>query len=378
MHILQAIEFFTPSMGGSVQVAYQISRHLARLGHKVTVCTSDFQRNAGVFPDQPFQVHYFHSLSTRWNFFVTPSLIPWAWKHVGEFDIIHLHNVRTFQNAVVGAIARRKGIPYVISAHGSLPYLASRSGIKRGFDVLFGKRLVGGARQMLAVSEAEVRQFSQAGVPSEKIRLVSNGLDLEEFSNLPRQGTFRCSYQIPAEAMVIFFLGRIHPIKGLDHLIAAYSGLSSNLDNVWLVIAGPDDGDLERLRGLVYQIPTGERVLFPGPLYGADKLAALVDADVLAFPSSYEIFGLVPFEALLCGTPVVASRESIAGQMIERVGAGYTAPFGAVDAWQANLYQALTQPATSAEMVLRGQAFIRENLDWEEITDRLLHVYEGG
>ena len=309
MRILQVIEFFTPAMGGSAQVAYQISRHLTRAGHQVTVCTSDFGRQEQNFPDQAFQVQYFASLPTRWKFYITPGLIPWAWKHLGEFDIIHMHNVRTFQNAVIGCNRPAQRHP-VCHLGAWLTAVSVRSfTFKRVFDLLFGDRLIAGAAQMLAVSELEAEQFRKAGIPAEKICLVSNGLDLDEFTSLPR-GAFRPRHHIPADARMIFFLGRIHPIKGLDHLIAAFASLSKDLDNVWLVIAGPDDGDLARLQSLARQIPAPERVLFPGPLYGTEKLAALVDADVLAFPSSYEIFGLVPFEALLCGTPVVVSRDT--------------------------------------------------------------------
>ena len=286
MRILQVIEFFTPGMGGSVQVVYQTARHLAYLGHQVTICTSDYGRGQSAFLDQPFQVHYFSSLPTRWNFYVTPGLLPWAWRHVGKYDIIHMHNVRTLQNTIIGAAARRKGVPYVNFCAWLSPLFGKSFGVKRGFDMLFGDRLIAGAEQMIAVSEVEAGQFEQAGIPGRKIALISNGFDLDEFANLPPCSSFRSKHSILDSEKMILFLGRIHPIKGLDHLIAAFSDLSRSLEGVWLVIAGPDDGDLSRLQALARKIPDGQRVLFPGPLYGDGKLAALVDADVLASSSS--------------------------------------------------------------------------------------------
>ncbi len=50
----------------------------------------------------------------------------------------------------------------------------------------------------------------------------------------------------------------------------------------------------------------------------------MVDADVLALPSMHEIFGLVAFEALMCGTPVVLANDCGAGNIIEDAGAGFS------------------------------------------------------
>ena len=114
MRILQVIEFFSPKMGGSAQVAFQISRHLAQRGHDLSVWASDYGSREVRFPEEDFETHLFHTLFARWGFYLTPNLVSWARDHLQEFDIIHMHNVRTFQNIVVSYYARRFGIPYVL------------------------------------------------------------------------------------------------------------------------------------------------------------------------------------------------------------------------------------------------------------------------
>lgn len=375
MRILQVIEFFSPGMGGSAQVAYQTARHLARRGHDVTVWSSDFASDDGAFADTPFEIRLFPCRFSRWGLYLTPALAGWARRHIGEFDVIHLHNVRTFQNLVVASLARQRGIPYVLSAHGSLSLHGGRKATKRAYDVLLGRALLDGARRLIAVSPLEVDQYRQDGIPAERIVLVPNGLDLEEFSPLPPGGTFREGLGISAETQVILFLGRLHQIKGIDTLIEAFAQLRDEERDSMLIIAGPDDGDLARLQTLAGHWRLGDQVRFVGPLYGQDKLAAYVDADVLASPAVYEIFGLVPFEALMCGTPVVVSHDTGASQLIQGAGAGYLVPHDDVEALASTLLAMLGNRAEAQEKVAAGQAFVREELDWYAIAGRVEDLY---
>ncbi|MGA9347871.1 MAG: glycosyltransferase [Anaerolineae bacterium] len=375
MRILQVIEFFTPKMGGSVQVAYQIARHLCRRGHEVTVWSSDFASGDFSFPDMPFRAVLFPSVMSRWGFHVTPTLVGWARRHLKEFDVVHMHNVRTFQNLVVGGFARRYGVPYVLSAHGSLPIIVQRKAAKRAYDLLFGRRLIAGASCLIAVSPVEVEQYAEAGIACERIVLVPNGLDLDEFSRLPPRGTFRRKLGIPDETRVMLFLGRLHWRKGINYLIEAFARLQTRLSHSLLLVAGPDDGELARLQALTERLRLREQVWFIGPLYGEGKLAAYVDADVLASPAVHEIFGLVPFEALMCGTPVVVTDDCGSGQLIGEAQAGYLVSYGDVEALTAALLWALTNREEAMQMVKAGRTFIQQWLDWNVVVIELERLY---
>jgi glycosyltransferase involved in cell wall biosynthesis len=377
LKILQVTEFFIPSTGGSTQVVYQISRHLASFGYQVTVCTSNFGQHEPQFSDINFTVKHFLSLPTKWKFYVTPGLIPWTCKHLAEFDIIHMHNLRTFQNAVIAAKARKIGIPYIVSAHGSLPYLIGHHTVKRITDFLFARRLIKDATRLVAVSGVGAAQYLEAGVPREKIEIIHNGLDLEEFTSLPERGIFRGKYNLSAQLKIILFLGRLHKIKRVDHLIHTVNQLISQGLDVVLLIAGPDDGELSSLKEMVTKLSIESKVIFTGPLFGRDKLSAYVDADALISPGEYEIFGLVPFEALMCGTPVIVSDDSGLGQLIKDATAGYTIPPGDVNLLAAKIRHILQEPEEAKQKVATGQHFIHENLDWNKITNKYIKLYQG-
>ncbi|MFN2117150.1 MAG: glycosyltransferase [Candidatus Promineifilaceae bacterium] len=377
LNILQVTEFFTPRTGGSTQVAFQTARHLACQGHRVTVISSDFGKEDVSFEDDSFGLIQFHSLLTRWKFYVTPGLIPWIRKHIVEYDIIHMHNVRTFQNAVVAEAAIRKQIPYVLSAHGSLPFLIGHHGIKRAFDLLFGRRLLAGASCLIAVSEVEIEQYVNWGIPRGKTAYIPNGLDLNEYSLLPSPRKFRRAYGIPGSEKLILFLGRLHKIKSIDMLLRAFAMLHSSEAAAKLVVAGPDEGELAGLEAIVKQLQLEKYVLFTGPLYGDQKLSAYVDSDIVVMPSKYEIFGLVAFEALMCGTPVLISKSSAAGKKLVDAGAAYAVPHNDPQIMANAILDILKCPAEAAESVARGQSFIRKHLGWESVINDTLALYRS-
>jgi glycosyltransferase involved in cell wall biosynthesis len=364
MRILQVIPFFTPEMGGSAQVAYQISRRLSERGHDVSVVTSDYSTARSRFHPIPFRVVYLPCRFAPWGFYATPGLVSWVRENLARFDVVHLHTVRTFQNAVVHHFARRYKVPYVLSAHGTLPVIAQRKLAKRLYDMLFGRALIAGASRVVAVSPVERAQYQQVGIAIEHVQTIHNGLDLDEFASLPASGRFRRSHGILDDVRIVLFLGRLHKIKGLAYLVEAFAQLVAEDENCILVIAGPDDGELKRLTASVADLGLRERTLFVGPLYGEKKLAAYVDADVLASPGSYEIFGLVPFEALMCGTPVVVTDSNGCGQLLQQAEAGYVVPQGDVAGLACALRQAAVNRRTTTRYIEAGQAFVRERLDW--------------
>jgi glycosyltransferase involved in cell wall biosynthesis len=115
--------------------------------------------------------------------------------------------------------------------------------------------------------------------------------------------------------------------------------------------------------------------IFTGLLRGAQKKAAYVDANVTIYPSEYEIFGLVPFESILCGTPVVVSDDSGCGEIIGGANIGETVPYGQPELLAQSIARVLDHPEESSEKVKRGIVFIKENLGWPKIAADTVAMY---
>jgi glycosyltransferase involved in cell wall biosynthesis len=121
-------------------------------------------------------------------------------------------------------------------------------------------------------------------------------------------------------------------------------------------------------------MPTGPGVVATGTLHGPDRLALLVDADVLVYPSTHEVFGLVPLEGLLCGAPVVVGDDCGCGELIHEAGAGLTVG-SSVGELRGHIRVLLADRARAATMVARGRAWIAEHLDPERVAAAHVALY---
>jgi glycosyltransferase involved in cell wall biosynthesis len=319
LKILQVIPYFPPAyvFGGPVTVAYQICRELSRRGHEVTVYTTDARDlttrlNAeGSKILDGIRIHYFRNISMRpvkWSkLFMTPELFSAAKNEVKSFDIIHLHEYYTFQNVVLHRYAKRYGVPYVLQAHGSLPRIG-KAALKWFYDQVFGHRILRDASKVIALTETEFQQFVDVGISEDKIEVIPNGIDLSEYMDLPSRGGFKAKYGIKEDRRIILYLGRIHKTKRIDLLLKAYANLVNEMkiENVLLVIAGPDDGYLYEAKCLSDSLGISDSVLFTGFISNEEKRMALVDAEVLVIPS-FNGFPMTFLESCLAGTPVITT-----------------------------------------------------------------------
>ena len=235
--------------------------------------------------------------------------------------------------------SREAGVPYVLAPNGTAPNIESRRFAKRVFDATFGDDVTRHASRVLATTEAERRQLQDLGVEDARIRLVPNPIDLEEFETPPRAGGFRA--RLGLAGPVVAFLGKITPRKRVDHLIRAFA--RSAHPGATLVVAGNDMGAASSARAAAREAGVADRTHFVGLLEGAARLELLADADVVVYPSEHEIFGLVPLEALLTGTPVVVSDDSGCGEVVGSVGGGLVVP-GTDDALATAIDTVLGQP----------------------------------
>ncbi len=375
MKILQVTNVLSPVHGGSADVAYRLSKELAKRGHEVTIYTSDHELGQEYISSIPaVRVHAARTWLSSANLFVAPGIMKKAKEETRHFDIIHMHGYRTFQNIVVAHYARQYNIPYVLQAHGSLTTFFHHGWLKRTFDALGGYRILRDASKVIAVAGIEVEHYKSMRIDENKIKIIPNGIDLSEFDNLPRKGIFKRKYGLDDKQRIILYLGRIHQIKGLDLLAKAYADIARSSKDTKLVISGPDTGYLSHLKRLVADLGISDRVLFTGPLYGQEKLQAYVDADVYTLPSSYEIFGITILEALACGTPVVVTDRCGIADIINRQ-AGLVVPYD-TDRLRHALLQMLSDDKMRRQFGQSGKLLVREQFNWEKIAEQFEHVYE--
>ena len=97
----------------------------------------------------------------------------------------------------------------------------------------------------------------------------------------------------------------------------------------------------------------------------------------MVYPAIYEIFGLVPFEAILCSTPVIVTDDCGCGEIIGRENIGYTVKYNDISGLRDKINEVLADTTGAAEKVERGKRFIASNLCWGKIAEQYEGIYES-
>jgi glycosyltransferase involved in cell wall biosynthesis len=228
-----------------------------------------------------------------------------------------------------------------------------------------------GAARFIAVSDAERRQLEALTHAPGAVRVVPNPIDLDEFRRPIERGRFRRRFLL-GDGPIVLFLGKLTPRKRVDVLMRAVRTLPPE---VRLVVAGNDMGAGAALRALARELGIADRTLFTGLLEGTERLESLADADVVAYASEDEIFGLVAIEALLAGTPVVVADDSGCGEVVRHVGGGELVPVGDAAALAGALTSALAKRSHSCRVSTEVAARIRSLYGGDAVCVQLVRVY---
>jgi glycosyltransferase involved in cell wall biosynthesis len=370
---------------GITNVVYNITKELAKRGHEVSVYTSnmlDLNSNNTLRSGHLIVngVNVYHSMSV-WHsktFIVTPGLIPLLSKDLNAYDVIHIHDSRSFQGISAYLFSKIKNVPFVYQPHGS--YLPLFSGslmttVSRvALDKLVSGSILQNASKIIALSQFEANLYKCAGVSACKIAIVPNGIDLSNYSNLPTKGSFKKKFNIPENKKIVLYLGRLHRTKGIELLIKSYVYLTQTLGctDCFLVIAGPDDGYLDEAKSLLASLNACDSALFTGYLDEKDKLGAMVDASLFVTPSFFG-FPMTFLEACITGTPIVTTTL---GDELEWINGnvGYVTAPNPSDMAKA-AYGILFNQIQSMYFSERCRS-ITTTYSIEKVTDELEHVYE--
>lgn len=325
MKILHVAYIYPPTFNvadGITNVVYYVTKELVKKGHKVTVFSSnmlDLHGNAscqnGHYSFDGVDVYYLKSILRAKTIIITPSLLRLLSNEINKFDILHIHDARSFQGISAATFSEIFNVPYIFQPHGS--YLTpmksiidssrSKNILKTSIDTLLSDRIVKNASKIIALTETEAQQYRKMGVPGNKIAVIPNGLTFNTKQAMPLRGNFKIKFGIDPQTKVLLYVGRVHKTKGIELLIKAFHIIKTGLiDNAQLVIAGPDDGFLTEAKILVNSLGISESVLFTGFLDMNDKMAALADADIFVTPS-FSGFPVTFLEACSVGTPIITT-----------------------------------------------------------------------
>ena len=178
---------------------------------------------------------------------------------------------------------------------------------------------------ILAETERERAQLIELyDAPPDKITVIPCGVDFARFRPLDKQ-TAREQLGICSHEVILLYVGRLDPLKGVDRLITALKELQHN-QPLRLLIAGGDGNEAAEFRSLqqlTRDLGLENSVTFLGRIDHHDLPRYYSAADIFVLPSHTESFGLVGLEALACGTPVVSTRVGAMDRIVRSGETGY-------------------------------------------------------
>ncbi len=236
-------------------------------------------------------------------------------------------------------------------------------GLRRSLRNRLLRGLFRRTRAFLTVGRRNAEFYRSLGVPDVKMFPTPLAVDNEFFCAerrrlLPERNSLRGERGIPEDAVVILTLGRLVPLKGVDHLISAFARLRDN--RVHLLIAG--DGPLRKELEALVRTRNTTGVHFAGFQNYSQIPACYAVSDVFVLPSYRESWGVVINEAMNFALPVVASRDGGAvGDLVENGANGLLFDYGDVKQLADHLEFLVTHPEERRRM---GEESARRVADW--------------
>ena len=300
--VLNVIE--TLGLGGAERLLVTTHRHLDRCFVESEVaCLFGPNPLAGELREAGVRVH---ELELRGPRDVTAGVLPLR-RLIGggRFDVVHTH---LYYANLVGRLAAWGRAKVVSTLHNPDYTYESQPGAvfaaKKLADRLTGRWMT---RRLLAVSD-EVRRDFEKQLGFSGIEIIPNYIDLDRFTRRLDQvdrATARARCGVGPDDVMVLHVGRLHPQKGQDLLIDAIARARRDVPRLALFLVG-EGGSRAALEGRARDRGIGAEVRFERAQ--RDVSVYYRAADVFAFPSRYEAFGIALLEAMAAGLPIVASR----------------------------------------------------------------------
>ena len=384
MKILMLTWEYPPRVvGGIARVVYDLSHRLIKDGHEVTVVTYRDGEVPYYEDDKGVKVHRVDNYMIQPNNFIdwilqlNFNMVERASQIIaeqGKFDVIHAHDWLVANAAKT--LKHSFDIPIVATIHAT--EAGRNSGIREP-----NQKYINDTEWMLTYEANEVIVNSNYmksevqrlfGLPFEKINVVPNGVNLNKFTGMDRDYSFRRKYAMDNEK-IILFMGRLVYEKGVQNLIAAMPKVLASYHDAKLVIAGKG-GMLDELKAQADYLGISNKVYFAGYMNGKDVEKMYKAADISVFPSTYEPFGIVALEGMLAERPIVVSDAGGLGEIVEHRVTGMKSYCGNPNSIADSILELLFNPELCDNIVKNAKIKVKENYNWQKIAQDTHFTYQ--
>ncbi len=325
------------------------------MGHEITVLTTSSRYSV---EGDGLKVVRFRALAEPLRNPISLRLPLEFRKMARDADIVHLHSPYTFTTLLSYPFAPEGRT--VITLHGRAYYTGLARLLAKIHERLSFLWLRGAGR-FIALTELDAAYMRSMGVPSSKIEVIPNFVDVNELERWSEEAE-------PAEKeheIQLLYVGGFVEAKGLDQLLLDMKRLSDLDVGLWMIGGGPLERKLRSLAG-------GLSVKFLGRKPRRDLVPYFRGTDALILPSRSEGFPTVVLEAAALGTPLILSDIPVHRLLFDNMALFYTPgdPGSLSDA----LHRLM---AGTEEMVERARSEVRNRYDLKVVGERILQLYSS-
>jgi alpha-maltose-1-phosphate synthase len=309
-------------------------------------------------------------------------------------DIVHCH---TWYSHFAGCLVKYlQDVPLVLTTHSlepDRPWKVEQLGTAYHASTFVERTAYQNADGVVAVSAAMKRDVHGLyGVPHERIRIIHNGIDLEQYRPTPDPSVL-AEHGIAGDVPYVLFVGRVTRQKGIIHLVNAITHMRGDVQVV-LCAGAPDTPDIAREMTEAVdraRAASDHRIIWIDEMLPKPKVITLyTHAAIFVCPSVYEPFGIINLEAMACGTPVVASAVGGIPEVVDHGDTGLLVPPESIspsdveprhpEQFSRDLAAAvnvlLQDPDRREAMGRKARARVEEQFSWTSIARQTLEYYE--
>lgn len=291
-------------------------------------------------------------------------------------EVVHIHGLWQGHGRRGASLARRAGVPYVMTAHGMAePWALRHKRLKKqAYLALVESKNLRRAACLHALSRPEIGHL-RALAPKAPVCFIPNGVDPTFFDDLPSRSALEADHPELKDKFVLLFFGRVHAKKGLDVLAEALGALHHDFPDLHLLIAGKDDGAWSPFADRLNALGLTDRATYVGHVGGEQARKVWAAADAFVLPSYSEGFSMAILEALACSLPSVFTTACHFPEAGQADAALIVEP--QVDAVTGALRDLLERsPAERARLAANGRRLIEADYTWDQQGERLAAVYQ--
>ncbi|MFN4199970.1 MAG: glycosyltransferase family 4 protein [Fervidobacterium gondwanense] len=368
MKVLMISDTYIPQINGVATSIYLSKKYLEMRGHQVYIVAPvapEDDKSVLVVPGMPFLLEKQH----RVVFANHIKILEFALEH--KIDVLHSHDPLALGIRAL-KVQKDLKLPHVHTYHTLLteyrhyvppPLTPDRRSVEE-----FSRWFCNKVNTVIAPTKEIKDELISYGV-ERPIEVLPTGIDTIDFSK-PAQRDIRAEYNIPNDAILLMYAGRLAKEKNLEFLSKVVSKHMHNDSQIWFLIVGdgPERKELERYfeeEGL------SNRVIFTGYVPHKEIKDYYKAADLFVFASLTETQGLVVLEALASGTPVVAiAYKGIANVLVNGEGAITTGIN------EEEFYDAIAKALEEKEFLsVKGIEYVEKHWSMNTMAERLEKIY---